>query len=28
VAEASVLNNDGDLLSSGRGAYRMLRRSS
>ena len=27
VAEASVLSSDGDLLSSGRGAYRMLRRS-
>ncbi|MCR9077918.1 MAG: PaaI family thioesterase [Hyphomonadaceae bacterium] len=28
VADASVLSSDGDLLSSGRGAYRMHRRSS
>ena len=28
VSEANVLNEAGDLLSSGRGAYRMLRRSS
>ena len=27
VAEASITNADGDLLSSGRGAYQMLRRS-
>lgn len=27
VAEASIFNSEGDLLSSGRGAYRMLRRS-